>query len=156
MDIEPLIDALLIQKMSRRKSLGHLSEECLGVTSEIKSRGYSGISGCLLASRKPMQELPKAAIRSEGPSKKSNTATGYRCQLCRYKDKVVFQSLASSTFGLHGFLSNPKTPTTDKTRSEVEAMNSYLETAISSADTANQIIYCFLTSDSKQQLSVIL
>jgi putative spermidine/putrescine transport system substrate-binding protein len=27
--------------------------------------------------------------------------------------------------------SNPKTPTTDKTRSEVEAMNSYLETAIS-------------------------
>lgn len=135
-----------------------------------------------------MQELPKAAIRSEGPSKKSNTATGYRRQLCRYKDKVVFQSLASSTqvstlklLGvpveyaqpkegavllnvaectlahnnqpalaqkLAAYLlspeaqapaleegdqipSNPKTPTTDKTRTQVAAMNAYLETAIS-------------------------
>jgi hypothetical protein len=40
-DIEPLIDALLMRENTRQEILGHLSEECPGATSEIKSRGYS-------------------------------------------------------------------------------------------------------------------
>jgi len=57
MDIELLIDALLMRENTRQEILGHLSEECPGVTSEIKSRGYSRFSGCTVVAQDGRPQL---------------------------------------------------------------------------------------------------
>jgi len=57
-----------------------------------------------LAPSPPLEQIPvKARIKDEAVAVTLGvTGLGYNAKM--FKDKVVFQSLASSTFGLHGFL----------------------------------------------------